>query len=145
MTDALLVSNVVLWVAVVVLAGVVVALARQIGVLYERVAPAGALLQGHGPVVGDAAPVVTAEDLRGGAVHRRRHPRRRAEHAALLPLAHLPGVQDAAARRCARSRAARVAGSTSCSRATARATSTRRSCAASAWSRSATCCRRRSA
>jgi methylamine dehydrogenase accessory protein MauD len=67
--EALIVSNVILWVAVVVLAGVVVALARQIGVLFERVAPAGALLQGHGPVIGAAAPVVAAEDLRGG-----RHP-----------------------------------------------------------------------
>ena len=65
MIEALIVSNVLLWVAVVVLAGVVVALARQIGVLFERVAPAGALLQGHGPAIGAAAPVVGAEDLRG--------------------------------------------------------------------------------
>jgi methylamine dehydrogenase accessory protein MauD len=64
--EALIVSNVILWVAVVVLAGVVVALARQIGVLFERVAPAGALLQAHGPEIGAAAPVVAAEDLRGG-------------------------------------------------------------------------------
>ena len=49
MTQALLVSNVILWVAVVLLAGVVVALVRQIGVLYERVAPAGALMVGRGP------------------------------------------------------------------------------------------------
>jgi methylamine dehydrogenase accessory protein MauD len=67
MIEALVVSNVVLWVAVVVLAGVVVALTRQIGVLYERVAPAGALLQGQGPVVGEAAPVVDAEDVNGRA------------------------------------------------------------------------------
>ncbi len=65
MSDALLVSNLVLWVAVLVLAGVVVALARQVGVLYERVAPAGALLQAHGPAVGAAAPVVEATDLAG--------------------------------------------------------------------------------
>jgi methylamine dehydrogenase accessory protein MauD len=68
MTDALVISNAILWVAVIVLSGVVMALARQLGVLYERVAPAGALLQGHGPAVGDAAPVVQAEDLRGGTV-----------------------------------------------------------------------------
>jgi methylamine dehydrogenase accessory protein MauD len=68
MTDALVVSNIVLWVLVVVLAGVVVALARQIGVLYERVAPAGALMTGRGPAVGAAAPVVTALDLRGESV-----------------------------------------------------------------------------
>ena len=65
MTQALVVSNVVLWVVVVVLAGVVVALVRQIGVLYERVAPAGALMVGRGPAVGDAAPVVRVDDLDG--------------------------------------------------------------------------------
>jgi len=68
MTEALVVSNVVLWVLVVILAGVVVALARQIGVLYERVAPAGALMMGRGPSVGDAAPVVAVADLRGGTI-----------------------------------------------------------------------------
>ncbi len=68
MTDALLVSNAVLWVVVLVLAGVVVALARQIGVLYERVAPAGALMTGSGPDVGDAAPLVTVETLAGTAL-----------------------------------------------------------------------------
>jgi methylamine dehydrogenase accessory protein MauD len=67
-TAALLVSNLVLWVLVVALAGIVFALARQIGVLYERVAPAGALLLGRGPVIGEAAPVVAAPDLRGGSV-----------------------------------------------------------------------------
>jgi methylamine dehydrogenase accessory protein MauD len=64
-TQALIVSNVVLWVVVVLLAGVVVALVRQIGVLYERVAPAGALMTAKGPVVGEAAPVVPIEDLSG--------------------------------------------------------------------------------
>lgn len=67
MSQALLVSNVVLWVLVLVLAGIVVALARQIGVLYERVAPAGALMIGRGPAVGEAAPVVRAEKLGGGS------------------------------------------------------------------------------
>ena len=38
MIDALIVSNVLLWIAVLVLAGVVLALLRQIGVLHERVA-----------------------------------------------------------------------------------------------------------
>ena len=65
MTQALIVSNVVLWVVVVILACVVAALARQIGVLYERVAPAGALMLGRGPAVGEAAPVVRVEDLSG--------------------------------------------------------------------------------
>jgi methylamine dehydrogenase accessory protein MauD len=65
-TTALLVSNVVLWIAVVILMGVVAALVRQIGVLYERVAPAGALMVARGPAVGDAAPLVVGEALAGG-------------------------------------------------------------------------------
>jgi methylamine dehydrogenase accessory protein MauD len=65
MMQALVVSNVILWVAVVVLAGMVAALMRQLGVLYERVAPAGALSLGRGPAVGEVAPVVRAEDLAG--------------------------------------------------------------------------------
>ncbi len=67
MTDALLVSNAVLWVVVVVLVGVVLALVRQVGVLHERVAPAGALVVGAGPKVGERAPVVEVEDWSGGS------------------------------------------------------------------------------
>jgi methylamine dehydrogenase accessory protein MauD len=67
MIEALVVSNVVLWVAVVVLAGVVVALVRQIGVLYERVAPAGALMMARGPEVGEVGPVLQVADLAGRA------------------------------------------------------------------------------
>ena len=66
MSDALLVSQIVLWIAVVLLAGAVAALARQIGVLYERVAPAGALMASRGPRVGEAAPIVHAETIAGG-------------------------------------------------------------------------------
>ena len=55
----------VLWVLVLVLAVVVFALARQIGVLYERVAPAGALMINQQVKVGDAAPEVGVEALSG--------------------------------------------------------------------------------
>lgn len=65
MSDALVVSQVVLWVVVVLLAAAVAALARQVGVLYERVAPAGALVPARGPRVGEAAPLVRADDLAG--------------------------------------------------------------------------------
>jgi len=65
MNEALLVSNIILWIAVVVLACVVAALARQLGVLYERVAPAGALMLGKGPAIGDRAPLVAVDDLDG--------------------------------------------------------------------------------
>ena len=44
MLEALIVSNLLLWVVVVTLGVMVFALVRQIGVLYERVAPAGALM-----------------------------------------------------------------------------------------------------
>jgi len=65
MSDALLVSHVLLWALVVVLAVVVAALARQIGVLHERVSPAGALVGREGPRPGEAAPVVEVEDWSG--------------------------------------------------------------------------------
>ncbi|MCY3687750.1 MAG: thiol-disulfide isomerase [Gammaproteobacteria bacterium] len=60
MTQALLVSNVVLWVLVIGLSLLVLALARQVGVLHERVAPAGALLPTNGPKVGE---LTTAMDI----------------------------------------------------------------------------------
>jgi methylamine dehydrogenase accessory protein MauD len=73
-TEALLVSNLVLWAAVVALACVVAALVRQVGVLYERVAPAGALVLPQSLAVGESAPPIAVEELGGavrtlGAVH----------------------------------------------------------------------------
>ena len=53
MTEMLVISNIVLWVLVVILALVVLALARQVGILHERVAPAGALQPTEGPKVGE--------------------------------------------------------------------------------------------
>lgn len=53
MTEALLVSNLILWVVVIALALLVLALARQVGILHERVAPAGALQPTTGPKVGE--------------------------------------------------------------------------------------------
>lgn len=68
MTEALVVSNLVLWVLVILLGIVVLALTRQIGVLYERVAPAGALMIDKGPRVGERAPVFELRDLAGRAL-----------------------------------------------------------------------------
>lgn len=65
MIDALIVSNLLLWVLVIVLAAVVLALVRQIGVLHERVAPAGALMQAAGPKPGEAAPILELTDWSG--------------------------------------------------------------------------------
>lgn len=56
MNEALVVSNLLLWVAVLALLVVVFALSRQIGILYERIAPMGALMMDAGPRVGDPAP-----------------------------------------------------------------------------------------
>ena len=67
MEQALVVSNLLLWIAVLVLAAVVFALVRQIGVLYERVAPAGALMLAGGPRVGEAAPRFALDDVFGRA------------------------------------------------------------------------------
>ena len=66
---ALAVSNVALWVLVLVLAAVVLALTRQLGVLHERIAPAGALMLNRGLTVGEPAPVLEVTDL-DGRVHR---------------------------------------------------------------------------
>jgi len=53
MLEALLVSNIVLWILVVALSLLVFALSRQVGILHERVAPAGALMPTSGPKVGE--------------------------------------------------------------------------------------------
>jgi methylamine dehydrogenase accessory protein MauD len=55
--SALLVSHIILWLIVVVLCFVVFALMRQIGVLHERVFPAGALMTGRGPQAGEQTPM----------------------------------------------------------------------------------------
>ena len=65
MTEALLVSNLILWGVVTLLGLVTLALARQIGVLYERVAPAGALIIDKGPRVGERAPLFELPYLAG--------------------------------------------------------------------------------
>lgn len=68
MSSAQTASLVLLWILVIGLAAVVAALARQIGVLHERVAPAGALLMGDGARIGDAAPRLSLKDIRGADI-----------------------------------------------------------------------------
>jgi methylamine dehydrogenase accessory protein MauD len=65
MLEALLISQVVLWISVLGLSAVVLALIRQIGVLHERIAPMGALTIDHGPAVGSASPAFDLIDIRG--------------------------------------------------------------------------------
>ena len=65
MASALIVSNIILWIAVIGLSVLVFALTRQVGVLHERVAPAGALTPTSGPKIGETTEIVTTENLAG--------------------------------------------------------------------------------
>lgn len=66
MDNILLVSNLILWVFVIGLTLLVLALTRQIGILYERVAPAGALMMNKKLETGAIAPTVQVEDINNG-------------------------------------------------------------------------------
>jgi methylamine dehydrogenase accessory protein MauD len=50
------------------LAVLVFALARQVGVLHERVAPMGAMTSDQGPAVGEPAPALSVATLAGGRI-----------------------------------------------------------------------------
>lgn len=67
MIEALLVSQGLLWLMVLVLGALVLMLARQVGVLHERIAPAGALALSSGPRVGEPAPRLSVLALDGAA------------------------------------------------------------------------------
>lgn len=64
----LMISQGLLWGVVVLLSLTVLALARQVGVLHERVAPAGALINGAGPGVGEQSPRLEVHALGGNAI-----------------------------------------------------------------------------
>lgn len=64
----MLISYAILWALVIVLSLMVFALARQVGVLHERVAPAGALMPTSGPKVGEMSDAMSVTDLNGKAV-----------------------------------------------------------------------------
>ena len=66
MDSFLIASNIMLWALVIGLTVIVLALARQIGVLYERVAPAGALMVNKTLETGAIAPRVEVQDLNTG-------------------------------------------------------------------------------
>jgi methylamine dehydrogenase accessory protein MauD len=65
MNTLLVVAVVLLFAVVIALALVVLGLTRQVGVLLERVSPAGALMTGKGLQPGDAAPQLVLETLDG--------------------------------------------------------------------------------
>jgi methylamine dehydrogenase accessory protein MauD len=68
MDGTLMISYVILWALVIFLSLLVFALARQVGVLHERVAPAGALMPTSGPKVGEMTEVLSVTNLKGDAV-----------------------------------------------------------------------------
>lgn len=68
MSGPLLASQLLLWLAVLVLSFLVMALIRQIGVLHERIAPAGALTLHQKVNVGDQGPEMELGTLDGGSV-----------------------------------------------------------------------------
>jgi methylamine dehydrogenase accessory protein MauD len=64
----LIASQILLWVAVLGLGIVCIALARQVGVLHQRIAPAGALSLRQPLKLGDPVPEMTLETLDGASV-----------------------------------------------------------------------------
>lgn len=60
---ALAVSNAVLWIVVIALCIALLAVVRQLGVLHERIAPAGALMLAKGLKVGELAPRLAVQDI----------------------------------------------------------------------------------
>ncbi len=61
-------SQIALWAAILILAVVCIALARQVGVLHQRIAPAGALALRQPLKLGEATPQMTLAALDGTAV-----------------------------------------------------------------------------
>lgn len=61
-------SNAALWLVVIAQTLVLLAVVRQLGVLHERIAPAGALMLAQGLKVGEPAPRVAVEDIDGNAL-----------------------------------------------------------------------------
>ena len=65
MTNLLIVSNVLLWVAFLGVTVVMLGLMRQVGLLHERSSPMGAMITDHGPDIGDKAPEFELPDYFG--------------------------------------------------------------------------------
>jgi methylamine dehydrogenase accessory protein MauD len=68
MLSVLIISQILSWTVILGLGLGLLALARQVGVLHVRLAPAGALLNSKGPEVGEVAPVLEGVTLEGSAI-----------------------------------------------------------------------------
>ncbi len=64
----MLTSQILLWTAVIVQALLIAALARQVGILHERIAPAGALTLHQNVNVGEVASPMTLTTIDGAAI-----------------------------------------------------------------------------
>jgi methylamine dehydrogenase accessory protein MauD len=65
MLTSLIISQILSWVVILTLGVALLALARQVGVLHMRVAPAGALTTAGGPAVGEQTGAIAAQTLDG--------------------------------------------------------------------------------
>lgn len=68
MITALVISQMVTWLLMIAIIVALLAIARQVGVLHERVAPIGALTPKQGPAVGSKAPRLQSTALDGRIV-----------------------------------------------------------------------------
>lgn len=68
MIEALVLSNIVSWLVILLLGVLVYALSRQIGVLHERIKPVGALSLGSAIQVGEPAPSFKVPNINGDDV-----------------------------------------------------------------------------
>lgn len=68
MLTSLIISQIISWVVIIGLVIALLALARQVGVLHIRVAPAGALATSGGPAVGSIAGPIVTQDIDGRPV-----------------------------------------------------------------------------
>lgn len=67
-THILIVAVILAWVGLIAVIFALLALARQVGVLFERIAPVGALVSDAGPRAGDRSPQFTLNNLNGGQI-----------------------------------------------------------------------------
>ena len=65
---SLMISNAILWILLLATIVALWALARQVGILYERVAPMGALITDAGPKLGEIAPKFDLPALNGASI-----------------------------------------------------------------------------
>jgi methylamine dehydrogenase accessory protein MauD len=63
MITALIVSSVLLWIGLLLVALVGFAVIRQVGILHERISPVGALMIDKGPAVGTVGPSFEVRDI----------------------------------------------------------------------------------